>query len=76
MKIFTSKSFTNKFIISIVCVILLNFCIAPCVKAETSFGGKMMSIIRDFVTAVADVAASLVQLGVTGEWMYAVDKEG
>lgn len=76
MKIFTSKSFTNKFIISIVCVILLNFCITPAVRAETSFGGKMMSIMRDFVTAVADVAASLVQLGVTGEWSYAVDEEG
>ncbi|MCI8397179.1 MAG: hypothetical protein HFJ52_06085 [Clostridia bacterium] len=78
MKKFTSKNIFEKFIFAIVCVILLNFCIAPNVQAEggTSFGGKMMSIMRDFTTAVADVAASVVQLGMTGEWSYAVADRG
>ena len=78
MKKFTSKNIFEKFILVIVCVILLNFCIAPSVKAEggTSFGGKMMAIMRDFTTAIADVAASVVQLGMTGEWHYAVADRG
>lgn len=78
MKKFTSKNIFEKFILAIVCVILLNFCIAPSSQAAggTSFGGKMMSIMRDFTTAIADVAASVVQLGMTGEWNYAVDTPG
>lgn len=78
MKKFTSKNIFEKFILAIVCVILLNFCIAPSSQAAggTSFGGKMMSIMRDFTTAIADVAASVVQLGMTGEWNYAVADRG
>ncbi len=81
MKFFTKKSFTNKFIISIICITLLNFCITPfvcTVKAEDGdiFGGKLMAMVRDFVRDLADVAASLVQFGVTGEWIYAVDVKG
>lgn len=78
MKIFTSKNLISKLIISILaCLILVNFCMAPSVKAEgTSFGGKMMSIMRDFTTAIADVAGSLVQFGMTGKWTDAVDSKG
>lgn len=81
MKFFTRKGFKHKFIISIICITLLNFCFTSFVhpvKADDGdiFGGKMMGIIRDFVREVADVAASLVQLGVTGEWIYAVDSKG
>lgn len=76
MKIFTSKNFKQKFIISIVCVILLSFCITPQVSATSSFGGKIMGLMRSFVTAIADVGASVVQLGLTGQWTYAVDKAG
>lgn len=81
MKFFTKKSFTNKFIISIISITLLNFCITPFVspvKAEDGdiFGGKLMGMVRDFVRDFADVAASLVQFGLTGEWIYAVDVKG
>lgn len=81
MKKFTSKNIFEKFIVVIVCVILLNFCISPVAQATddsggTSFGGKMMAIMRDFTTAIADVAASVVQLGMTGEWNYAVAERG
>ena len=76
MKIFTSKNFKQKFIISIVCVILLSFCITPQVSAKSSFGGKIMGLMRSFVTAIADVGASVVQLGMTGKWQYAVDGAG
>lgn len=76
MKIFTSKNFKQKLIISLVCVILISFCITPRVSAKSSFGGKIMGLMRDFVTAIADVGASVVQLGMTGRWTYAVDKEG
>lgn len=81
MKIFTKKSFTNKFIISIICITLLSFCTAPFVSPvkaadDDVFGGKMMGMVRDFVRDVADVAASLVQFGLTGEWIYAVDEKG
>ncbi len=76
MKFFTNKNVKQKFIISIVCIILLNFCLAPNVKAASSFGGKMMGLIRDFVTAIADVGGSLVQLGLTGKWIWAVDNNG
>ena len=61
--------------------LLLNFCFTPftgkvSAQTESTFGGKMMGIVRDFVTGIADAAASLVQLGVTGEWMNAVDEPG
>lgn len=69
------KSFTRKLIISIICIVLLNFCMAPSVQAA-SFGGKMMKYMRQFATAIADVAATVVQLGLTGKWQYAVDNEG
>lgn len=36
----------------------------------------MMSIMRDFVTGIADVAGSLVQFGMTGKWTDAVDSSG
>lgn len=78
MKIFTSKNLISKLIISILaCLILVNFCMAPSVKAEgTSWGGKMMSIMRDFTTGIADVAGLLVQFGMTGKWSAAVDEAG
>ena len=83
MKKFTSKNIFEKFILAIVCIILLNFCISPVAQATgtddsggTSFGGKMMAIMRDFTRAIADVAASVVQLGMTGEWSYAVAGRG
>lgn len=74
MKIFTNKNLIQKLIIAIVCITLLNFCMAP--KVQADFGGKMMSYIRDFATALGDVAISLVQLGITGKWTYAVDDKG
>lgn len=74
MKIFTNKNFIQKLIIAIVSVILLNFCFAPPVQA--SFGGTLMGMIVDFATGIADVAASLVQLGLTGQWKWAVDDLG
>ena len=77
MKFFTSKNFIKKLAFSIITfVILLNFCATPSVNAKTTFGGTMMTYMRDFATAIADVAATLVQFGVTGEWSYAVDEEG
>lgn len=75
MKIFTNKNFAQKLILAIVCVILLNFCIAPGVQAA-SFGGKMMGLIRSFATSIADVVGSLVQFGVTGNWIWAIDEKG
>ena len=74
MKIFTNKNLIKKVIISFVCVILLNFCMVP--KVEASWGGELMGAMRSFITAVADVAISVVQLGVTGRWQYAVDDKG
>ncbi len=75
MKIFMRKGFTQKLIISIVFIILLNFCFAPKVSAS-SFGGEMMKLIRSFATGIADVAAAVVQLAVTGEWRTAVADKG
>lgn len=74
MSIFMQKGFIRKLIISIVCVILLNFCFAPNVQAK--YGGEMTILMREFATAIADVAATVVQLGVTGEWTYAIGKKG
>lgn len=74
MKIFTNKNLIQKLVIALVFVTLLNFCFAPKVRAD--FGGKMMSYIRDFATALADVAISVVQFGMTGQWTYAVDDAG
>lgn len=74
MKIFTNKNLIQKLVIALVFVTLLNFCFAPKVRAE--FGGKMMGYIRDFATALADVAISVVQFGMTGQWTYAVDDKG
>lgn len=77
MKIFKTKKFTHKLIIAIVCIILFNFCMAPNVHAiGTSFGGKMMSLVSDFSTAIADVIASLVQFGLTGHLWWPVDDAG
>lgn len=74
MKNFMQKGFIRKLIISIICVILLNFCFAPNVQAK--YGGEMTVLMREFATAIADVAATVVQLGVTGEWSSAVAKKG
>lgn len=74
MKIFTNKNFIQKLIIAIVCIIMLNFCAVP--KVQAGWGGSMMGVVTDFVAAIADVAASLVQFGVTGEWKWAVDDSG
>lgn len=81
MKFSKKKGFCEKLIISIICILLLNFCFTPftgkvSAQTESTFGGKMMGIVRDFVTGIADAAASLVQLGVTGEWLNAVDEPG
>ena len=77
MKFFTNKNLIQKVIISFVCVILLNFCMAPSVKAATpSWGGDLMGVMRDFVTGIADVAVSIVQFGLTGEFHFAVDEKG
>ncbi len=75
MRFFMQKGFTRKLIISMVCVILLNFCFAPSARAS-SFGGEMMKLMRNFATGIADVAASVAQLAVTGEWHFAVDGPG
>lgn len=74
MKIFTNKNLIQKLVIALVFITLLNFCFAPKVRAD--FGGKMMSYVRDFATALADVAISVVQFGMTGQWTYAVDDAG
>ena len=74
MKLLRNKNLIQKLIIAIVCITLLNFCMAP--KVQADFGGKMMEYIRGFATALGDVAISLVQLGVTGSWTYAVDDKG
>ena len=82
MKIFTSKSFKQKLIISIICITILEFCCIPFINITKAandddiFGGKIMSLVRDFLTGLADAAAGLVQYGVTGEWSNAVDKPG
>lgn len=73
MKIFTNKNLIQKIIIALVLVMSLNFCFAPSVHA--TFGGKLMGYVRDFATALADVAISVVQLGLTGQWTYAVDEK-
>ena len=75
MKIFTNNSIMKKIIIALVIVTLINFSFAPSVQAS-SFGGKLMGYIRDFVTALADVSISVIQLGITGEWKYAVASKG
>ncbi len=75
MKLFTNKNLIQKIIIAICCITLLNFCMAPRVQAAT-FGGTMMKYIREFATALGDVAISLMQLGLTGRWTYAVDEKG
>lgn len=82
MKIFTSKSFKQKLIISIICITLLELC-CPLLMSKTKaandddiFGGKIMSLVRDFLTGLADAAAGVVQFGVTGEWENVVDNPG
>ena len=74
MKKITNKKFSNKLIISIVCVLMLNFLFVP--KAQASFGGEMMSLMIDFTAGLADAMGSLVQMGVTGRWIPAVDIQG
>lgn len=81
MKFSRKKGFGKKLIISIICIVILNFCFTPfwgkvSAQTESTFGGKMMSLVRDFATGIADAGASLVQLGVTGEWLNAVDRPG
>lgn len=75
MKRFTRNNFIRKLMISIVCIILLNFCFTPVTKAS-NFGGKLMGYIRPFATTLADAAGSVVQLGMTGKWAWAVDSDG
>lgn len=72
MKIFTNKNLIQKIIIALVLVMSLNFCLTPSVHA--SWGGDLMGVMRDFVTAIADTAISVIQLGVTGEWSNAMEK--
>ncbi len=78
MKIFTNKNLIQKLVIALCVVTLLNFCMAPKVQAALlgDFGGVMMKYIREFSTALGDVAITLIQLGLTGDWIYAVDVEG
>lgn len=72
MKIFTNRNLIQKLIIAIVCITLLNFCMAPRVLAA-DFGGKLMTYVRDFATVLGDVSITLIQFGLTGKWIYAVD---
>lgn len=74
MKIFTNKNLIQKLVIALVFVTLLNFCFAPKVRAD--FGGKLMSYVTDFATALGDVAITVIQFGLTGQWIYAVDDAG
>ena len=71
MKIFTNKNLIQKVIIVFLCVFLLNFCMAPSVQA--SFGGSLFSPMKKFITVVADIFITLVQWGITGNWISAVD---
>ncbi len=84
MKILTNTNFIKKLIIAIVCTILLNFCftynvsygVEVAIDTAQSFGGKLMPYIVDFATAIADVFGSLVQFGLTGEYMNATEDKG
>ncbi len=71
MKIFTKKNLIQKIILVFLCVFLLNFCMAP--HVEASFGGSLFSPMKKFITAVSDIFISLVQWGITGNWISAVD---
>ena len=71
MKIFTNKNLIQKVIIVFLCVFLLNFCMTPSVQA--SFGGSLFSPMKKFITVVADIFITLVQWGITGNWISAVD---
>ena len=76
MKRFTSNNFIQKLMISIVCIILLNFCFAP-VSQASNYAGKLMGFIRPFATGLADVLGGLVQFGMMGgKWMPVVDSDG
>ncbi len=74
MGVFTNKNILQKIIIAFVCIILLNFCFAP--SCQATFGGIMMTRVRDFACALADVVMSVIQLGLTGKWQDAVDAQG
>ena len=76
MKIFTNRSLIQKIIITFVCVFLLNFCIAPTKVHAGTLGGTLLTPIRDLATFLGDVAISLVQYGITGEWIWATDSDG
>ena len=71
MKIFTNKNLIQKIILVFLCVFLLNFCMAPSVQA--SFGGSLFSPMKKFLTTVGDIFITLVQWGITGEWISAID---
>ena len=71
MKIFTNKNLIQKVVIVFLCVFLLNFCMTPSVQA--SFGGSLFTPMKEFITAVADIFITLVQWGITGNWIPAVD---
>ena len=75
MRNFTENNFIRKLIISVICVVMMNFCFAPISRAA-DFGGKMMGYVRDFLTGLTDSAASLIQLGVTGKWSTATAGKG
>lgn len=75
MKIFTNKNLIQKLVIALVVVTLLNFCIAPVTRAE-SFGGKLFSPMKSFLTTIGDIFITLIHWGVTGDWVYAVDDAG
>ena len=75
MKILTNRKLTQKVIISIVCMLLLNFCIVP-TKVQAVSGGELLQPIKDFVVFIGDVAITLIQYGFTGKWTYAVDDAG
>ncbi len=76
MRILTNKNFIQKLIIVIVLIILFNFCVPQRVYAVTTFGGTMMTYLRDFTKGIADVLGTLAQLGLTGKLIYAVDLQG
>ncbi len=79
MKILTNRNLIQKVIIAFVCITLIEFCITPHVvraKDPVAWGGTLFENMKNFVVAVADTAISVVQLGLTGKWSFAVDKKG
>ena len=72
MKIFTNKNITQKLVIAIVIVTLFNFCFIP-KTVHAAWYGSLFKPMKAFLTTVADIFMTLLNWGVTGDWIYAVD---